>query len=295
MSTSLDWLANRSVSCLHAAAAVAAGGPPANEPLARCLTPAVDALRHTLEGRLPAGEFWRHAVPLALTAASNSELAERVLTRLLGRSRPDSLHAALSAALAQVASAYAAARPDVLDELALRAGPIRQQWEARGPGLLAAFARHTEPELLVAQAAILVVDPIQGGGGEAHPDYNSVRIEAVLANPSAELPETARLGWLLAMLNQDLPRYSERLPSGRAREVIALATLPPLLEAAVDVELVRPTPDTLRQAIAAWIGPKLDAALLADVTSAWWRTYAETRPAWEVALAALEQMTRLRT
>ena len=159
--------------------------------------------------------------------------------------------------------------------------------------MLAGFARQTESELLVEQADVLLVDPILGGGGEAHLAYNSVRLEAVLANPIAELPEIARLGWLVAMLNQDLPRYSERLPIERARDVIALATLPPLLEAAVDVELVRPTPDTLRLAIAEWCRPAADSALLADAVTAWWQTYIETRPSWELALAALDQMTRL--
>ncbi len=295
MNTTLRWLANRSVSCLHAAAAVAEGRPCANEQLAQTLTPAVEELTRALGGYVPAGPFWRHVVPMAFSTEFNQDLAEWVLNKIVGRSRPESLDRIIAAELAAVKSVYATARPDVLDELELRSGPMREQWEARGPGLLAGFARQTEPELLVEEVAVLVVDPIQGGGGEAHLAHNSVRIEAVLANPMADLPEVARLGWLVAMLNQDLPRYSERLPAERVRDVIALATLPPLLEAAVEVELVRPTPDTLRQAIAAWCQPTADPALLASATSAWWQTYVETRPSWELALAALEQMTRLRT
>ena len=134
-------------------------------------------------------------------------------------------------------------QPKLLDELELRAGPLREQWEGRGPGLLAGICRLTEPGILVERADVLVVYPVAGGGGTAHREHNAVSIEAVLANPLPQLPEVARLAWLIAQLNLDLPRYTETLRG--SRRVAALATIPPTLAAAADVELVQDDRATL--------------------------------------------------
>src|SRR5690606_23019649 len=98
-----------------------------------------------------------------------------------------------------------------LEELELRSAPLREQWEARGGGLLATLARLTTAGLVPEMADVILVHPVLGGGGAAHWQYNSVQFEAVLANPLAELPEVLRLGWLLAQLNFDLPLYEDHL------------------------------------------------------------------------------------
>ena len=120
--------------------------------------------------------------------------------------------------------------------------------------------------------------------------YNSVRIEAMLANPVAELPETVRLAWLIAQLQIDLPAYSESIHADRLPHIARYALLPATLIAAETVGLIHFAPSELARAITAWslaVPPGIDAAAL---TSEWWQTYLETRPPWRVALAALDQM-----
>jgi len=137
---------------------------------------------------------------------------------------------------------------------------------------------------------VLLVHPALGGAGEAHLAYNSVRIEAVLANPNAELPEVVRLAWLIAQLQCDLPKYSDTIHADRLPRIARYAMLPAALLAAEAVELLRFTPEMIGQAMTAWrlaVPQGIDAA---GVVNQWWQTYLETRPPWNVALAALDQM-----
>jgi hypothetical protein len=122
-----------------------------------------------------------------------------------------------------------------------------------------------------------------------------VRIEALLANPQPRLPEVLRLAWLLAQLNLDLPRYSERICPSRREHVIALAMLPPALAAAEEVELVQLRPDLLDLALKFWrlteAGDVQQAVRpVAEALTAWWETYCAARPRFAAALAALDRL-----
>ena len=242
--------------------------------------------------------FFGQVVPLAADFENNRELARRVLARLPGRSEAQNEQAAgrFAGWFNELESAFSAAMPGVVDELALRGGPLREQWEARGPGLLAAIGRLTEPGVLAEGGEVVLVYPVQGGGGAAHLAYNKVSFEAVLANPIVELPETVRLGWLLSTLNLDLPKYSEALPRQQLASLAPLAMLPAALAAAQDVELVHGAAPSLGQVMAVWrLAQDDDIDALAGTLEPWWKTYQEQRPPWAVALAALEQMLPART
>lgn len=296
MAVELNWIANRSLSCLHAASALAAGQSLVNADLSAKLANSTQSLKQKLAAcGVPADVFWSHVAPLSASLEANRELAKVALTKTIGAGRvSDPLVAAVGLLLTEIKRIYADALPDVLDELALRSGPLREQWEARGPGLLAGVGRRTEGELIVERADVFPAYPVLGGSGTAHLAYNSVRIEAVLANTVAELPEVVRLGWLLAQLNIDLPKYSEDLPRDRVPLVAGWAVLPSVLEAAADVELVRPTPELIGTALAAWnVGTgSLDRPKLAEAIARWWQTYQESRPPWRVALVALNKMAQ---
>jgi hypothetical protein len=179
-----------------------------------------------------------------------------------------------------------------LEELRLRERPLRELFEARGPGLLAAVAELTDPAVIAGNASVLTVHPVSGGGGAAHLDYNSVRIEAVLANPIPELPEVVRLGWLLAQLQQDLPAIGESIHRDRLPAVAALAMLPPVLAAAERVELARCDRQTALLAIDSWRidTPPSWSADRAGPLWHWWESHQAAKPPWPVALAALDRM-----
>jgi len=181
--------------------------------------------------------------------------------------------------------------PNVSEELALRERPLREQWEARGNGLLGEIARLTDEGLIPERCEVLLVLPAVGGYGEAHLAYNSLRIEAVLANPIAELPETVRLGWLIAQLQLDVPKYSENIETQRLPDIARLAMLPPALVAGEAMELTKFKPELIASAVEAWRLNRADADIPA-VLGQWWQTYIESRPPFSVALAALDQLLR---
>jgi hypothetical protein len=221
-----------------------------------------------------------------LSIETSRQLAEVAVQKSLGAPAAETFAPSLASAITEAKTAYTSTCPGILDELELRFGPLREQWEARGPGVLAGVQRQLEPDLLVESADVLLVQPVLGGGGRSHLPYNSVRIEAVLANPHAELPEVVRLAWLVAALNLDLPKFSESVPSIRAPGVIALALVPATLAAAEEVELVRDSQALLPRTLEVW---NLDATK-AEAVGNWWQTYRTSRPKLNVALAALDKL-----
>ena len=292
MAFSSTWRTSFSASCLHAAKAIVEGRPIADPRLAEALTPAALELERQIGvAGLPSAALWRQLVPLSASLESNRQLAEVALTKVVGRTARTEVHtSALAQAITGLEAAMRTALPRLDEELPLRAGPLRQQWEARGPGLLFGVQRLTEEGVLPESAEIVVVHPALGGAGDAYLQSNLVTIEGVLANPHAELPETVRLAWLIAQLNADLPKFGENIHAQRLPAVAGFALIPPVLQAAEDVELVHASPERLAKAIAAWELPvpaDVDAAAL--VTD-WWSTYRDGRPAWGVALTALDQM-----
>ncbi len=292
MGVELNWRAIPLTSGLHAAEAVARNEPLADARLAEALTgPAQEFAADIQAVGLPAERFWRHLIPLSANLAGRRLLLEAALTKTIGRGpRLETIIASLESALAAVDRANKAALPNLNEELALRERPLREQWEARGNGMLQRIGQLTEGGLIVPQCDVLLVHPALGGAGEAHLAYNSVRIEAVLANPNAELSEVVRLAWLIAQLQLDLPKYTDTIHADRLPQIARYAMLPPALLAAESVELQRFTPELIVAAIAAWrcdVPSEIDAA---TVVSQWWQTYMETRPPWHVALAALDQM-----
>jgi hypothetical protein len=138
---------------------------------------------------------------------------------------------------------------------------------------------------------VLLVHPVLGGGGEAHLLYDSLRVEAVLYHPVPELPETLRLAWLIAQLNQELPGYSEAIDPVRLHDLAAIALVPAALMSAEYVDLARFDEPTLARALQAWGVPLVTEATPALVWD-WWHTYFETRPPWRIALQALDHLIR---
>ncbi|MGE0609208.1 MAG: hypothetical protein AB7O62_19100 [Pirellulales bacterium] len=291
MPIELRWLASASTSCFHAVDLSARCQPLADVGLAAALalpTQALLAEFGAFHTRSP--NPFEHLLPLSAGIGCNRELAEVVLRKTCGGSSGDHERIAMLAGhFSDLERAFIKYCPEIVDQLTLRSEPLRQQWEARGPGLMRGVGRLTEPELIVESADVILVHPARGGGGAAHLLYNSVRIEAVLANALHELPEVLRLGWLVAQLNSDLPRYQGEIPRPSLRRVAALALLPALLAAAEQVELARCDEPTLVLALRAWV-EDCQPDVTAGLVWRWWQTYLDSRPRWDVALAALNQM-----
>jgi hypothetical protein len=287
----LDWVANHFANCCYAAEGLARGLQPAD---ARVGEPLIDPARllqqEIAAAGLPAEKFWQHLLAFSFQADDHTALARLVLRKTIGPNAPAATVARLGGHILSVASATNDVLPRLSEELEHRIRPLQQQWEARGAGLLRAISGLTDARLFVERAKIVVVHPTFGGGGVANLMTNSVLIEAVLANVIPELPEVVRLGWLLAQLNHELPTFSDRVRGDRLSKLAQLAMLPPTLAASQAVELSSLSIDTLRAALAGW---RIDVATEADLPALlldWWATYRDTRPTWDIAIAALDRM-----
>jgi hypothetical protein len=295
------WRTSTSASGLHAARWQLAGAPAADPklqagPLADAVAQFAAGVAETLRPlAIAPARFFDHAVPLAAHSDSPAQIVQVALSKLLGpRPAGHQAELALVHQLETFWAALGAANFAPLDELELRSQPLREQWEARGPGLLAGLERLCERGFVTPAADVILVQPVLGGSGFAHPLYNAVSLEAVLTNPVVELPEIVRLAWLWGALHLDLPKYHE-LTAARVDQgqLGMLAVLAPVLAAAQDVELVSFDRRLMDTALEAWqveLAGKSVSADQADRLWDWWTTYAESDTTWPVALAALGPM-----
>ncbi|PQO39597.1 hypothetical protein DTL21_02300 [Bremerella cremea] len=293
MNLELRWQENSWTSCLHAAQILSGKAPEnASESLVTHVAPAAKRLIQEVERAAIAPKlFWRHALPLSAQMTGKSELAGVVLRKTRGLDVSESSHrATISGALADLAVAYQSAVPKVNEELSLRRRPLQEAWEARGPGLMYFLNRVLPEEFIPDLASVILVLPVSGGRGTAHLSYNSLRMEAMLYDPHPQLPEVVRLGWLISQLNIDLPKYSELIEPDRIPMVARLATLPAILYAAEEVELVRPGTVSLAEALKLWQVAHAGHEALAEIVTQWWQTQESRRAAWHVALAGLDRM-----
>lgn len=279
-------------SCLHAAEAVCRGVPLVDARQAAAISePAAALYREIRTLNLPQASFWRHLFGHSLDADNERELVDVALLKTVGRDQISEQGAQrLATAIYDVKVAAKRESPNLVEELELRCKPLREQWEARGPGLMREAAQWSDARILVPRADVLLVQPVLGGGGEAHLAYNSFRIEAVMVNPHPSLPEVVRFGWMLSQLNLDLPVFSEIIHGQRLPYVAQIAMMPLVLKAAEVVELAECNQSTLELALSSWRVATPLGVDAVDVIWQWWRTYLETRPPWHVALAALDRM-----
>lgn len=296
--TEIKWRASRSVSALYVAAALARGEQLSDTRLTEALAPAAETLETALStAGFSDDVFWRYAVPLAEATENHQERARQILRQATGHDPAEETVLGIAQAIQGVHEAFDRARPDAVRELTLRTGPLRELWEARGPGMLAGIRRLTEKTVVVEQALVYTVTPISGaGGGAAYPSQDAVAIEAVLANPHAALPEVARLGWLLACLGSESLGVNSGIAPSKLPRLASLATIVPTLAAAEFVELATCDPTNISRALCAWLGVRPeDADQMAAILDRWWRTYSQDRAPWAVSLGALDRLLAART
>ncbi len=288
----LRWKASFSASCLHAAASMSESLPVVDSAIAAALYPPTEALTGELQA---CGFAVESTLPLLVELAAdyenNRELIEMAARRTLGVGAINEAGISrLAGCVADLKAAWLRKQPSLVEELAVRGRPLREQWEARGPGLLHAMTKLTVENFIAPSAEVVLVSPLVGGHGRTHLLSNRVTFEALLANPHPGLPETLRLGWLLAQLNLDVPVLSEPVSQLRLPRLASLATLPLTLAAAESVELATFDKSTLLQAIKLWHLPPTLPDEAPQKLFDWWQTYDSSKTRWPVAMMALDRM-----
>ena len=288
----LEWVTNHLANCCYAAEGIARGLPLVDSRLAEPFADAVQAVRKEIAIlQVPSRPFWSNLLAYSHQTDDRQSLVRTTLRKTIGVERTSEASVvALGHCLRDLESAARQGLPQMLDDLTHRVRPLQEHWEARGPGMLHEIGRLTDERLVAERAVVVAVHPVFGGGGNASLTTNTVRIEAVLTNVIDGLPEVVRLGWLLAQLNHELPIFSDRVHGSRLPLIAQLAMLPAILQASECVELSQLTPFTIGEALPAW---QIEVAADKDIAAtllAWWNTYLDTKPAWGIALAALDQM-----
>lgn len=295
----LSWRASQSASCFHAAVMAMRGHALTDTQLAAAIDEPLERLLEEIEhSQLSPAEILPELYALAAAGIEGDRLlVERALSRKAGVTRAsETTLQRLTGRVRDLEVAYRnfhATRegPSLVEELGLRGQPLREQWQAYGPGLLHQIGQFTEPELVAESAEIVLVQPAIGGHGVAHLGNNRVTFEAVLANPVPELPEVVRLAWLLAQLQMDLPRYGERIARAWLQVVAMHALLPPTLAAAQEIEIAPANGELMLRALDAWhVGDSASRISCATVLADWWSAYEQNPPEWPVAIEALDAL-----
>jgi hypothetical protein len=283
----IRWKASFAASCVHAVLGREQGFAAVDAELGELIDEPAEVLVAAIrENNLPVVTILAALESLASEFDNNRQLVEVALRRHHGGA-PEHVVSQLAAALGVLESKLLAARPEMVEELALRGRPLQAQWQARGPGMLRQLAKLTEETFVAPAAEIVLVTPWGGGHGQADLKANRVIFEAVLTNPHDDLPEALRLGWLLAQLHADVPIYAEAISPGQLERLAALGTLPAILAAAEEVEWATCDAATIMWALQCWYPVAVPAA---EVLTRWWQTYARGDRPWSVAWRALEPL-----
>jgi hypothetical protein len=299
--TRVRWEIGDRLSPLHAARCWAAGAagidPVASHKIAAPLTVLTERLA---SAEIDLGIFWRRLVAAAAGGSDDLQASRTALVAAgIGELALDGTAASISSLLAETRLAYQERYPKLAEQLALRARPLREQWEAYGAGLLRRIATLTHESFIPKSATILLVSPYRGGDGDCDPAAPKLWIEAVLTNPIASIPEVLRLAWLISRLglaSQIIPgasvagaEHDEQV--ARSFDVLSLALLPTVLDAAAFLDMgasPSQSPELIATAAEAWNG-SIDPSIV-DVLQRWWSQSQELKPPFPVALKALDRM-----
>lgn len=289
---SITWNSNQSASVLYAAARTTRWqGYSEINPSFSGMSAAAQSLDNALhESKEDANQLWQNLLSIAVTSNSPLDIADQAIA--LGCfSHLD--HKKLLTALTQCTLAFHDCCPRFEEEMQYRQLPLRNLWEAEGPGLLHSIVERIGGTL-PGFVSVCLTQPISPGGGFANSNRSEIFAEAVLTHEDPRLPETLRLGWLLAQCSK-----SESLPITPNREVDthALALVPLTLSMGEQVGATTLNADVIQAALKNWAGGPhwrphnfKHAEHMAEALHAWWSDVAASEADWDASILKLADL-----
>lgn len=279
------------LSVLHAAAVIGLGLATNDEKLTAALKGPIGRVNERLElSELDSTRFW-----LTLVKCSLADDAKRVEHSLLragcSELAIDSTAPAIVGQLTDVRLAFRNRYPKIAEQLPLRSGPLRELWDAAGPGLMREVGRRTINTIIPSKATALLVQPVRGGDGGLIDRNDTIWIEAVLTHPDPSIPETLRLVWLLARKGVDRIESNRWVQAERLPQVVALALIPFVLSAGEELGLCRTGDAEIRRAVDLWHAAEIQQRESSTESLVrWWSQMREGELPLPVALKALDKM-----
>lgn len=272
-------------SLLHAGDLVRRGYAGLPVEIQSALVEPMTLVRASLEEEpVPEEGFWDRAIPAAIEYPNPRQLSEVVLVKLIGKIESPIRVARFTRVFEAFRDAQRTAPLPSVAEMTQRSQSLRDAWARNGPGLLAGITRATEEDLIVDDATVLLVPSWVTPFAHGHLLNNLARLAPTEDQLDAEV---IRLAWVLGQLKFDRPRYSERVPAERQEIIGKLSMIPPTLAALEAMSLPTWPTDT---AIVQLLGPTTLAERYSRALAEWWPVYQSQRPAWGIAVEALDQL-----
>jgi hypothetical protein len=287
MMTKVTWSIGANLSPLYAAARLATRRTLADARLAQAIADPVCRVCERLEmAEIDAAIFWDQ---LLKAGPDNPPDQVRAMSAFLtaggAELTADTAVAAITRALADTRLATGELYPRLEDQLPLRGRPLREQWETYGPGLLNRIAKRSHADLIPKTANLWLVHPASGGSAGVVPDERWGWIEAVLTNNVPEIPEFLRVGWMLATIGLGHSKANRLVASERLPRLAAVASVPIVLHAAADLDLVSEPAKLIDLAMRVW---EVEGGN--SVALRWWEQQSDASMPFAIGIKALDRM-----
>lgn len=288
--TNLKWTSNAPGSILYAAGVVAQNQSVSDATIDELLIVPVSDINSQLGmADLDLGQFWNSLVASGFDGGDDVQRCEAALLDVqCSPLSADTLARNIAGKLTDIRLAFNERFPKLAEQLPLRGRPLQTSWEERGPGLLVQITQQTHAGLLPKRAAVQLVQPIRGGGGDIDPKRLNVWVEAMLTNADAAVPEVLRVAWLLARLGMAHGSGNRMVDPQHLPSIAAVALVPIVLRAGQELDLVAPGPLPIERALELWQhapNPSTTAVL-----SDWWQQWTTAPMPFPVAIKALDRM-----
>lgn len=317
----LNWIASTTLSLLRAVES--AGRASVRTPLKNPEHAAViraEASRITdrlVSVSVTEAAFWDHFIDEVVSCGTDpaltSQLCEVALLRA-GHShlQSDQTAAAIFRSLETCRRAFQADSPRLTEQLRLRYAPLKQAYEAYGPGMLRSIGNQIwngspPKDWWPSRATVHAVQPIMTGAAGRSTGQTSVWIEAVLTDISPEVPEWLRL--VQQLTETAIETHTRTHASHFGEDPVkssnssstelpwSLGIVPLILHQAADRGLTGGSPMPLATALHLWrsggerpSSPDRFVDVLGNVLENWWLDVGSQATAFPIALKELSGM-----
>ncbi|TWT49734.1 hypothetical protein Pla22_49350 [Rubripirellula amarantea] len=287
---SVLWSVSDELSAAHATYIVATGGQCNDPKLEALLIDFVVQINTRLATEsLEMGPFWNEyirqiASRIPVANATKASLAFAGCSEL----QLDQTAGAIAKRLSDAREVYLRRFPRLVEQLELRGQPLRQQWDSFGAGLLLQMEKlvrdpAADQAFWSNRVQAHLIQPSRGGDGGWDADAELIWIEAMLTDADPLVPEVLRVAWLMLGLGLDLRAGDRKEASDR--DVRALASVPVVLTAGMELGLCQSEPLPIETAMRLWgIGSPASAKKVRD----WWNDCSDAKTPW---IDSLDELT----
>lgn len=291
----LHWRSDPELSAARAAFVVATGMPCIDHKTEQSLVATVNEINHRLlSASIENGRFWTSYLDRCVAGdVPGIAVAVSLVRSGCNEMQVDQIAKAIISRLNDARQLFFERFPKLDEQLPLRIQPLRQRWDAIGPGLIREIERQVwqnspPSDWWPPAVTVSAVQPLTGGGGGFDPDADSIWIEAMLTDSDPAIPEVLRVVWLvtsLAIETHIRSRTGQRMIS----TAWSLVSVPLVLSAASHLEMFPPGNLPIGRAADLWHGvsPKTIRIL-----EQWWQQFAGSSIPLPIALKQLEDSLR---